>query len=368
MIVIIGAGPAGLQLAYHLARKKQAYVVLEKDRIGSAWHNHYDSLKLHTLKEVSHLTGLAYPPEVGRFPTRRDVADYLVRYARTFQLNVQEGVEVKWAEFYRAQGEAGHWWVETTQGDYHAWGLVCATGIWNTPVTPPFHGQEQFSGEIMHAQKYKNPTPFLGRSCLIVGMGNTAADIAVELAQAGCRTGLSIRSGSNFVPYPRSVWQMQFNAWLFRTLPARLGNPLLSLFRQDRFSEVGLPPSSDPPILAYPVVGFELPHAVAAGTIKLHGEIAQLHEREVAFVDGERAQYDVLILATGYRPTLEFLAQGSVALDAQGKPIVSKQGYSHEQPRLYFLGYDYPATSGWIQNMRRQARQLANHLTPKKRW
>lgn len=352
MVVVVGAGPAGLATAYYLQQRKIPYTVLEKGGIGYAWQKHYDSLRLHTLKQLSALPGLPVPDSYPDFPTKDQFLTYLQDYARHFDLNIEVGVEVK-----QATCEKGVWHLQTNRGEWQAEKLVVATGIWSTPYWPIFGGEASFEGTILHAKDYRNPQPFVGQRVLVVGAGNTGTEIAVELSEHGVETGIVVRSGVNFVDYPRSPLLFAAATWFLRHAPKVVGNWLLRLVRPN-FSNLGIPPHPDPPTEAFPVVGFELPEVVAAGAVTVYGEIDHLIAGGVCFKDGQEVTFDTIILATGYRPTMDFI-DPAPELDGRGR--IRRNG-RHSYPNLYTVGFHYPATEGWLQAIGRVARCVANKI------
>lgn len=342
--------------AYYLQQHGLPYRVLERERIGEAWRNHYDSLRLHTLKQLSHLPGLAYPADTDTFPTRLDFLRHQERYAATFGLNIREGVAVEEATF-----TGGRWRLETGAGQMETDTLIAATGIWSNPKIPEFPGMETFRGQVLHGNDYHAPEPFIGKRVLVVGVGNTGADVATELGRAGVETGIVVKFGVNFVPYPSSPTGMEVAAWLFRHLPAAVGDPLLDRSRSD-FSDIGLPKNPLPATQAYPVVGFKLVEAVRDDIVTTYPGIERVCAEGVRFEDGAEEPFDTLIMATGYRPALEFLAEDVLARDERGWPVVDEYYCSTRTPRLYAIGYEYPATAGWIQHTRRAARRMVRHI------
>lgn len=351
MIVIIGAGPAGLATAYHLQRRGLPHRLLEKHSIGWSWRNHYDSLALHTLKDNSALPGLPMPATFPDFPTRAQVVEYLAGYAHHFQLNIETGVTVQRAFF-----QDGFWRLQTNRGRETAVALVAATGIWSTPRCPHFPGEESFRGQIMHANAYKNARPFRGQRVLVVGVGNTGAELAAELGSAGVETGIVVRNGAAFGPHPGSAVAMDAAAWLARTLPAPLVDAYLRRVRPN-FAELGLPLPPGPPSETYPVVGFDLPQAVEAGQVQVYPAIERLLPHGACFVDGREAPFDAVILATGYRPTLDFI-DPTPTLDGHGRIAQPEQF-----PRLYTVGFHYPATAGWLQSIGRVSARVADQIS-----
>lgn len=347
--VVIGAGPAGLAAAYYLQQRQIPFAILEKASVAHAWQNHYDGLRLHTLKEVSALPGRPMPAHYPPFATRQQVVDYLQEYAAHFQFPIHPHTEVLGAQ-YDTQ-----WHIRTTQGEWTAADLIVATGIWSTPHQPHFAGEADFHGRILHANAYKNAAPFAGQRVLVVGAGNSGTELAVELAEAGAETAILVREGVSFVPYPTSAAAMRTAAWLFRYLPDAWGHWLLARSRP-RFDHLGLPWPKRPLPQVYPVVGFELPQAVAAGRVRVYNAgIERFTAEGVRFADGQEAPFETVFMATGYRPTVDFVAP-YLDLDARGWPILD-HWRSPRQPHLFCIGFTYPNTAGWLQNIGRVARE-----------
>ncbi|MFQ3633223.1 flavin-containing monooxygenase [Roseiflexus sp.] len=350
MIVIVGAGPAGLAMAAELARRNLPHRIIERGQVGESWHHHYDRLRLHTLKQVSALPYLPMPPDYPNFPSRAQVLAYLQHYARNFDLRIDEGIDLRRADFVE-----GRWILTTSNGQTDASVLVMATGIWSAPARPRLPGEERFGGPILHSRDYRNPEPFCGQRVLVVGAGNSGAEIAVDLAEYGVETSIVVRSGVACVPRPRSASAMRAIAWLLRTLPAPLAARLL---RRRDFRHVGLPLPPGSPLTHYPVVGYELPQAVAAGHITVYPGIEQLERGAVSFRDGRRAPFDAIILATGYRPALDPVAH-LIDCDARGRPLLDRHWRSLSNPQLVCIGYTYPTTEGWLQAIGRVVRAAA---------
>jgi cation diffusion facilitator CzcD-associated flavoprotein CzcO len=338
MVVIIGAGPAGLATAYYLQRYGIAFKILEQHGIGSSWARFYDHVRLHSLKEHSALPGLPMPKEYPSFPSGQQVYDYLQTYAKYFRFDIQTQTKVLKAEYDNS------WKLETTEGLVNAEKLIVATGIFNTPFVPRIEGLGSFTGQILHSQQYKRPEDFLNKKVLVVGVGNSGAEIAVALAKAGVQTDIVLRDGVLLVPFPRSFVLSSFNYWLLRTMPRGFSNFLLH-YTQQNFSSFGLPLQKKEPVKRYPVVGFELAQLVKENRIRVRPALHHVHSEGVKFVNGQQAHYDTLILATGFRPTLDFIA-----------PKLQ------EHPALYTLGFHYPSTEPFLLAVKREAKQLALKL------
>ncbi len=360
MITIIGAGPAGLAMGYALQQQKLPFTILERHTIGHAWRNHYERLHLHTLKEVSALPGRPMPAHYPPFPSAAQVHAYLADYAAHFGLPIEAGVDVQ-----QITPTPAGWHLTTSAGERKTSAVVLATGIWSTPVIPPLEGLNSFSGTLIHSAFYRNPTPYSGKRVLVVGAGNSGSELAVDLAGAGAEVEIAVRGGVVFVPCPGSPAAVQFGAWLFSTLPAPLSEVLLQHTRPD-FGHLGLPRPTGPLREAYPTVGLQLPQAIERGIVRTRPALVRLSPGQAHFADGTNAPFDAVIMATGYRASLQPAAQ-LVHTDAAGRPLVDRDWRAIGQRRLYCVGYRYPATAGWLQSIgavvRRAAAAVSADLT-----
>ena len=294
-----------------------------------------------------------YPP----FPSGEQVAKYLADYAAHFDFPIVRGVRVTGARYKEG------WQLTTTKGRFDAEVLVAATGIWSTPHRPRFKGEEVFGGHILHSKDYKRPKPFRDQRVLVVGVGNSGSEVAVGLSSQGVNVDIAVRSGVRMVPYPRSARLMRLVSWTLRHLPKGVADALLTLAQPD-FPEVGLPLPSKPVVDVYPVVGFGLVDEVKAGRIEVRPGLSHFSQREVHFEDGQSKPYDTVILATGYRASLDFL-EGEVETDEKGLPRLEptrSQTRSTQNPTLFCVGYGYPTNEAWFQALPRTARAAAEEV------
>src|SRR4051794_34087968 len=193
--VIVGAGPAGLAVAAELHRRGLRCVVLERGgSVGGAWRGRYDSLRLHTARRLSGLPGAQVPRRYGRWVARDDVVAYLTAYAERFGVRPEFGVDVQ-----RIDRTGQAWTLQTSAGARRAGQVVLATGYSRVPVVPDWPGKGSYPGVLVHSSAYREPAPYRGRHVLVVGAGNSAAEIAVDLADAGARVDLSVRTPPNIV-------------------------------------------------------------------------------------------------------------------------------------------------------------------------
>lgn len=352
-VTIVGAGPAGLALGYHLQRRGVPFVILDKEAAGATWRHHYDHLALHSLKGLSQLPGLPMPAHYPPFPSREQVHAYLAGYAQHFDLPVRAGVKV---EHVKRVGQ--RWQLETNAGMVTTDVLVAATGIWNQPKFPAIAGLASFAGTVMHSRDYRRPEDFAGKRVLVVGAGNSGTEIATALTKVADAVGLAVGSGVMFVPYPKTVVGSRLSSRLLRALPAAVSGWVLARLRHN-FAPVGLPLPNINLRYAYPVVGYETVAAAANGLLTTHQALVRVLEHETEFADGERTPYDTIIMATGYRPALAFLQDTLTPEQIQAVPDALRDFQLTSVPEAFFFGYDYPETEAWFHRLPEKSAKAA---------
>ena len=363
---VVGGGPGGLSVAHALRARGVRAVVLERsERVGDSWRRHYDRLHLHTTRRRSALPGLPMPRRFGRWPSRDDVVRYLEKYAEHHRLEIVTGVEVSRIE--RTEDGAG-WLLRATGGrELTGAAVVVATGFNHTPRVPDWPGRDTYTGELLHASQYRNPKPFAGRDVLVVGVGNTGAEIAVDLVEGGAsRVRLAVRTPPHIVRRSTAGWPAQYSGILVRRLPVPLVDRISRLQARvavPDLSEHGLPrPETGlySRVLegAIPVQDVGLIDAVRAGSVEVVAAVKGFEEGEVLLADGERIAPDAVIAATGYERGLEGLVGGLGVLDARGRPVVHGARTPAGAPDLYFTGFTNPI-SGNLREMALDAQRIA---------
>jgi cation diffusion facilitator CzcD-associated flavoprotein CzcO len=357
-VVVVGGGPAGLATSQQLRQHGVPYRVLERgDTVGYTWANLYESLTLHTGKHMSSLPGMPFPRSAPLFVSRQDFLEYLRSYAARFELAIETGCEVQ-----RITRTDGTWTVSTNRGVLAADCVVVATGIVANPKTAHFPGQERFTGRIAHSVAYRRPDGYVGRRVLVVGVGNSGAEIGSEIARAGGEVTVAVRSGANVVPLTLAGVPIQYVSYWVRKLPRRVQEwavALVRLLTDLRRGKPVLPRPAHSPLDAIPVIGFHLVDAIAQGLIEVRRGVAELTADGARFTDGTTGQFDHIILATGFTAALGPLG-GLIQLDEKGFARRHDRVVSMDQPRLYFVGHNYDATGG-LYNIRRDA-ELAARL------
>jgi cation diffusion facilitator CzcD-associated flavoprotein CzcO len=358
--LVIGGGPAGLAVSFELQRFGAPHLVIERgDQPGYVWANLYDSLTLHTGRHMSSLPGRGFPRGTPLFPPRPNFVSYLHEYAAAQRLPIRTGVEA------RAVTRLGdRWRVDTTDGVLDARRLAVATGIVSSPRRPVFPDEERFRGRILHSVDYRRPAPFKGRRVLVVGAGNSAGEIASELARAGVATSIAVRSGAHVVPRSLLGIPIQYLAYAAGALPAPLRRRLLAglgaAIRRRQGPPV-LPTPGHGLLESIPLIGLELVNAIRRGEIPVYGGVGRFTAGGVVFAGGEEAAFDDVVLATGYRPALGFLGDLVRVDDRRGFAVRTDRVASADQRDLYFVGHNYDHTGGLF-NIRRDAPVVARRI------
>ncbi|MER7709682.1 NAD(P)/FAD-dependent oxidoreductase [Streptomyces werraensis] len=368
-VYVVGGGPGGLSVAYALRARGVRAVVLERsERIGDSWRRHYDRLHLHTTRRRSALPGLPMPRRFGRWPSRDDVVRYLEKYAEHHRLEIVTGVEVSRVE--RTADGTG-WLLRATGGrELTGAAVVVATGFNHTPRVPDWPGRDAYTGELLHASQYRNAKPFAGRDVLVVGVGNTGAEIAVDLVEGGAsRVRLAVRTPPHIVRRSTAGWPAQYSGILVRRLPVplvdRIGRLQARVAVPD-LSEHGLPrPQTGlySRVLegAIPVQDVGLIDAVRKGSVEVVAAVKGFEAGEVLLADGERIAPDAVVAATGYERGLEGLVGGLGVLDERGRPVVRGARTPAGAPDLYFTGFTNPI-SGNLREMALDAQRIARAI------
>ncbi|NKQ24328.1 flavin-containing monooxygenase [Streptomyces galbus] len=365
-VYVIGGGPGGLAAAYALRAQGVRAVVLEKsDRVGASWRGHYDRLHLHTTRRLSALPGLAMPRRFGRWVSRDDVVRYLEKYAEHHELEIVTGVEVSRVE----RSPDGTGWLLHATGGRRLTGaaVVVATGFNHTPRVPDWPGRDTYTGEFLHACAYRNGTPYAGRDVLVVGVGNTGAEIAVDLVESGAgRVRLAVRTAPHIVRRSTAGWAAQYTGVLVRRLPVglvdRLARPMARLSVPD-LSAHGLPRPgtglySRVTEGAIPVQDVGLIDAVRKGRVEVVAAVEGFEDGKVLLADGSRISPDAVVAATGYVRALEGLVGHLGVLDGRGRPVVHGARTPSGAPGLYFTGFTNPI-SGMLRELAIDAQRIA---------
>ena len=364
--VVIGAGPSGLAVARELRHRHgiSALVVDKAAAPAVSWRNRYDNFRLNTNGFLSHLPGQRIPLTAGRWPTKEDMVRYFDRYVRQQDITLALGCEVN-----RIDRAANGWLVDTSSGEIRSSAVVLATGKYRTPVVPPWPGLGQFTGEVVHSGDFRNAWPFAGRDVLVVGAGNSAADIAVQLAQDGARrVWLAVRTPPHLVrraigPVPSDIFLE-----LFARVPARVVDPAIAQLNRLLFGDLSVYGFQRPPLGLkatveqrgrIPTLADELVDAVRSGRVEVVAAVAAVESRRVILDDGMAVKPEVIVAATGFSTDLDGLVGHLGVLDEDGDP---RGGFaSHLGDGMFAIGYGIPP-NGPLRAIRLAATPLAGQI------
>jgi cation diffusion facilitator CzcD-associated flavoprotein CzcO len=362
-VVVVGAGPAGLAVGACLRKAGVDFIILEKEQqVGSSWRRHYERLHLHTVKKYSSLPYLPLPKNYPRYAPRKLVVEYLDNYAKAFALQPRFGETVR-----SVRRDGSEWLVESTSLSARSPCVVIASGYNAEPVTPSFPGIETFKGVVIHARDYTNAKPFVGQSVLVIGMGNTGAEIALDLAEQGARPTISVRGGVHIVPRELFGIPMQMISLLSRYLPGG-GNSPLMLRLIDRvlgdLSKHGIkrPPG---PIAQtrggrsrIPVIDVGTAKKIQENVIKIAPDITAVTADSVVFADGRKIGFDAIIFATGYRANYPDFVQTDDMAAALGKEPVNE---ASRRSGLYFIGLR-TSLAGLLRDISKEATLIVDDI------
>lgn len=349
--LIIGAGPPGLAVAARLANAGLNFEIVEQnDTIASSWQNHYDRLHLHTVKSQSNLPFVEFPSHYPQYVSRQLLVNYYENYAKQFKIKPHFNTKV-----VSVRKINKYWHIECENGkEFEAENLVVATGLNRIPKIPNWKGQNEYNGEILHASKYKNAIPFLGKRVLVVGMGNTGAEIALDLAENNVAVDLCVRSEVVIVPRDFLGKSVQVTAQKLAKLPFKLGDIISTFPAKIMFGNLkkyNIPISKIKPAVLRREYGktptFDLGTIaqIKQGKINVYRDIESLQKNSVLFKNGSSATYDAIILATGYYAQLtDFMEDKNTLLDEIGEPKI-KIG-KEEQNGLFFIGFEKYSLGG----------------------
>nr|WP_116025196.1 ArsO family NAD(P)H-dependent flavin-containing monooxygenase [Thermomonospora umbrina] len=313
-VVVVGGGQAGLAAGFYLRRAGLGFEILDAQEVpGGAWPHMWESLRLFSPAQHSSLPGRPMPRVEG-YPGKRHVARYLASYEERYDLPVRRPVRV---EAVRAEPDALR--VETDRGMWRARCVVSATGTWWQPYLPHHPGRAAFRGRQLHAARYRHPEPFGGLRVVVVGGGNSAAQIVADLAGHADTTWVTRRP-------PRFLPDDVDGRALFE-VATRRRQALLS----GEVDTGGVGGLGDivvvPPVRA----------ARDRGLLAARPLFSRLTAEGVAWDDGTRLACDAIIWCTGFRPALRHLTPLGLR---EGDGTIAVNGtQSVAEPRLFLLGY-----------------------------
>jgi putative flavoprotein involved in K+ transport len=352
-VVVIGAGQAGLSVGYHLARRSIPFVILDaNDRVGDPWRQRWDSLRLFTPARYDGLDGLRFPAPPWSFPTKDEMADYLEAYARHFKLPVLTGVRVD-----RVARQGNRFVLSAGQRRFEADEVVVAMSSHQTARPPDFAGAFDPSVVQLHSSEYRNPAQLGEGSILVVGVGNSGAEIAAELARRGRRVALAGRK-SGEVPFRMAsgLARTVLVPILFRVVFHRVLTSSTPIGRRVRVKGLHSPA---------PLIRVKERDLIAAG-IERMPRVVGARNGLPELADGQVLHVDNVIWCTGFRTNFDWI--DLPVFDAEGDPM-HRRGEVGAAPGLYFVGLQFlhAMSSAMVQGVGRDAAYVAKRIAQRVR-
>lgn len=347
-VVVIGSGQAGLSVGYCLAQRGLSFVMLEANpRVGDSWRNRWDSLRLFTPAKYDGLIGLPFPAPTFSFPTKDEMADYLEAYAKHFDLPVRTGVRVN-----RLWRDGAGYIVDAGDVRFEADHVVVAMATYQVPRVPEFARALDPGIVQLHSSEYKNPGQLQPGDVLLVGAGNSGADIALDVARSH-RTWLSGRHPGN-VPFR------------IESRLARLILPILFRIVFHRILTVDTPMGrrARPSVISKggPLIRVK-PADLAAAGVERTPRVAGVRDGKPVLADGRVLDVTNVIWCTGFHPGLSWIDLPTPVYGADGEPV-HERGIVPGEPGLYFVGlhFLYSFSSTMIHGIARDAERIVDTI------
>ena len=362
----MGSSIAGLACAACLGNAGIDHIIIEKhSSVVTPWRNHYDRLHLHTNKKLSHLPYRKFKSSIPVYPSRLQVVEYMDSYQKEFDIHPIFNTEAK--TIYK---EGDYWITETDNRKFKSKKVIMATGAYGLPKNIEFPGMESFPGKILHSSRFKNGQEFKDQKVLVVGFGNSACEIAINLYEQGALPSLSVRSAVNVLPRDILGIPVLQLGLLMSALPPKMADklnaPLIRLLTGD-ITKLGLRK------LPYgPLEQMQKDQSVPLldiGTLKLirekhcvvYDDIDRIENKTVFFKSGRKDEFDAIVAAIGYHKGYE---QDLLQVDKNRfedlNVSVDKQKYFGKDG-LYFCGF-YVSPTGQIREISKDAQKIVKSI------
>ena len=363
-VIVVGGGAAGLSAAGALKQRGIDSVVLEQDpQVGGTWARRYDRLHLHTVRTFSGLAHFGIPRRYPKYLSRDEFVAYLREYVDHFGLNVVTRATVTGI----SSPIDGRWRVGTADGrEWDARAVVVATGQYRLPIEPQWPGVAEFRGHLSHSVGYSSARPFVGKRVLVVGSGNSGAEIAADIAENGGKlVALSIRTPPMIVPRDPFGMPVQRTSIILSFLPAAISDRIGRLTARITLGDLSRYKIPRPAWGPYsskriPIIDVGFVGAVKRGLVQVRQGVVRLTATGAVFADGTEEPFDAIVAAIGFRSGLEGLIAGDGVLDEAGDPI-APSGEPTTRPGLYFVGFVH-SLRGHLFEANRASRRLARNV------
>jgi putative flavoprotein involved in K+ transport len=352
--VVVGGGQAGLSVGYHLARRALSFVILDaNERVGDTWRKRWDSLRLFTPARFNGLDGMPFPGPAHSFSTKDEVADYLETYAAKFALPMRTGVRVRCLS-----RNGGRFLVDAGSQRFEADSVVVAMGSDQLPRLPQFAANLDSNIVQLHSGAYRNVRQLQKGRVLVVGVGNSGAEIAMDVA-ASHPTWLAGRE-SGQVPFRHgsALARHIFLPVMFRVIGHRILTVRTPIGRKMR-----------PKLLSHaaPLVRVK-PADLAAAGIQRVGRVIGTRDG-LPILEGEHIlPVENVIWCTGFRPDFSWIDLPIFGDQEEPNEPIHVRGIVADEPGLYFVGlaFLYAMSSGFVPGVGRDAEYVVNHIASRK--
>lgn len=364
--LIIGASLSGLASAVCLQRQGIDHQIIEREaQIAAPWRNHYDRLHLHTSKKFSHLPYKKFGSAIPRYPSRQQVIDYIEEYRAEFNINPLFNITA--LEICK---QNDRWITTTTGGTFSSQFVIMATGPYGHPKPIQFPGLKTFPGQVLHSYDYRTGRAFKDQKVLVVGFGNSACEIAIDLYEQGAQPSMAVRSPVNVVPRDiLGIPVLELSIFLSRLSPRiadRISRPLVRALMGD-LTRLGLRTMPYGPLEQIhrdhkaPVLDIGTIRHIRQGHITLHDNIEQIKGSHIRFIDGKEGSFDAIIAAIGYdRKNTDIVDVDAARLEDLRHPVYRQQYFGKDG--LYFCGY-WISPTGQIREIASDAQYIARDIS-----
>jgi cation diffusion facilitator CzcD-associated flavoprotein CzcO len=338
-VAVVGAGSAGLAAARALRVRGLPYIQFERhDDVGGIWDIDnpgtpmYESAHFISSRDKSGFFDFPMPKTYADYPSRTEILEYTRSFADAFGLRaaIRFGTAVSGSE----QQPDGSWVLETSQGEVRACAVVCCTGVTWDPRMPDVPGH--FDGDVIHSVRYRDPSRFVGRRVLIVGLGNSGADIACDAAPSADAAFISTRRGYHFIPKFVAGSPSDETEWL----PIWGERLLYRVMRPLVIGDVrrwGLPKPDHKLFETHPLLNTQLLHYLQHGDITAKPGLARFDGDGVVFTDGSRERVDLVVFATGYDMSIPYVPRDYLHW-TNGRPDMYLNAFA-ARPGLFGISY-----------------------------
>lgn len=368
--VIVGASISGLACAASLSKHGIEYIIIEKQKqVAAPWRNHYERLHLHTSKRFSNLPFKKFEKRIPRYPSRQQVVDYLDDYKKEFNIN-----PVFDTEAVSITKEGNDWITKTNNGIFQSKYVIMATGAYGKPKSINFKGRETFTGKIIHSFEYRTGANFKAQNVLVVGFGNSACEIAIDLYEQGANPSMSVRSPVNVIPRDVLGIPVLELGLLMRRLPPRIADaisaPLMKWLVGD-IKKLGLKKLPYGPLEEIrkdgkiPLLDIGTIQLIRDGHLNIYDDIEFVKEKTIFFKDGKQGNFDAIIAGIGYyRDYAEIVDIDKRRFEDLDRCVDQQKFFGEDG--LYFCGY-WISPNGQFREIALDAKKIARDILKKEK-